>query len=104
MNIVCTIFAKTLAIVCTLCYNEFRKKKGWCGVVNQQQKWSVIHESDDDNGNPTLRAIKAEERKFFWIELNHKGSYAVINHDAKTVLKECKSLASAKRRVTMYLL
>lgn len=72
--------------------------------MKQKHEWTVVHESDDDNGNPTLWAIEAEERKFFWIELNSKGIYAVIDHDAQTLLKECKSLSSAKRWAAIHLL
>lgn len=46
---------------------------------------------------------QAGEKKFFWIEVNTKGLYDVINCDAKTVLKTCKSLRSAKRWVTLNL-
>ena len=65
--------------------------------------WNVVHESDDENGNPTLYSLKLKEGKFYWIEETNKG-FDVIDTDARTVLKTCKSLTSAKRWVTENLL
>ena len=70
--------------------------------------WEVVHDADLDDGTPTMWSIKVktEERKeiYYWICLVHDGTYNVELNDGETVLKNCKSLTSAKRWVTMNLL
>lgn len=70
----------------------------------RKREWNIIHECDLDDGTPTEWALKIEDKKFYWIDLLNDGSYDVIDSDAHTVLVNCKSLASAKRWVTMNLL
>lgn len=72
--------------------------------MEQKRIRNIIHESDDENGNPTCWAIQAGRKKFFWIEVNPNGLYDVIDSDAETLLKTCQSLRSAKRWVSMNLL
>ena len=80
-----------------------------------KRKWEIIHDCDTDNGNPTCWALRIDHEKYgkyVWIS-------AVLDYDEETItqynvevipfrdtitLCECKSLASAKRWVTMHLL
>ncbi len=67
-------------------------------------KWEIVHDCDDDDGNPTTYSLKVGERKFYWICLTYDNQYEVIDSDARTVLKTCKSLSSSKRWVSINLL
>lgn len=67
-------------------------------------KWRVVHECDLDDGTPTEWALKVSEGKFYWIDSLADETFDVIDCDAHTVLKNCKSLLSAKRWVTKNLL
>lgn len=67
-------------------------------------QWNVVHECDMDDGTPTEWALKVAENKFIWIDALFNGTFDVIHYDAQKVLKNCKSLSSAKRWVTMNLL
>ena len=69
-----------------------------------KNKWEILHDCDDDNGNPTVYVIKAGENKYYWLELTYNNMVDVIDCDAETVLITCKTLASAKRWVTINLL
>lgn len=44
-----------------------------------KNEWRVVHEMDDENGNPTCWAMQINNRfgKFVWITLNHKNYYDV---------------------------
>lgn len=66
-----------------------------------KSKWEVIHECDDDDGNPTEWALTFPGSVFYWIDLTADGTYDVIDNDCETVLANCKSLASAKRWVAV---
>lgn len=72
-------------------------------------KWEVIHEADDENGEPCMWAKEINHPtygRFCWIE--DDGDYFVIEIEYSKsnfkTLKTCKSLLSAKRWVTMNLI
>ena len=65
------------------------------------KEWHIIHECDTENGTPTQWAKEINNSKYgqyVWIELTYNNTYDVIANDI--VLKNCKSLASAKRWVS----
>lgn len=76
-------------------------------------EWKVVEEGNDKNGKPTiwsmdLRGTELEEDygKFLHITLQPNGKYHLeftTPYD-EHCLKTCKTLASAKRWVTMYIL
>lgn len=70
----------------------------------KKAKWEILHECDDDDGNPTVYALRIGKNKYCWLELQYDGMVDVIDCDGHTVLKTCKTLASAKRWVTINLL
>lgn len=66
-------------------------------------KWEIIHDCDDENGNPTQWALEINHPRYgryCWI--NDIGSYYSIevNYGDFGELAVCKSLASAKRWVS----
>lgn len=69
--------------------------------------WEIVHECDDEQGNPTQWAADVTDskgRRFFWIDIYSDGYFYVI--DSRKVFSEvskCKSLTSAKRSAAMYL-
>ncbi|WP_443713183.1 hypothetical protein [Ruminococcus sp.] len=69
-----------------------------------KNKWEVLHDCDDDNGNPTTYFLKVGENMFYWLVLVDNGMFDVIDCDCYTVLMTCKNLASAKRWVAINLL
>lgn len=69
-----------------------------------KEKWKIVHECDLEDGTPTEWVLKVTDRKFYWIDLMNDDTFNIIDHDARTVLMNCNSLASAKRWVTMNLL
>lgn len=79
-----------------------------------RKQWEIVHECDDDEENPTCWVLEINHEKhgkYVWISLNYTGEYDVevtmyydtLLDDMKTLIS-CKSLASAKRWVTMNLL
>ena len=81
-----------------------------------KNKWEIIHEGDTDSGKPTSWALEINHEiygKYVWITgvLDYDEetivSYDVeVNYNANDfrTLKQCKSLASAKRWVSMNLM
>lgn len=69
-----------------------------------KNKWEVLHDCDDENGNPTVYFLKVGENKYYWLDLYDYGMVDVIDCDCCTVLITCKNLVSAKRWVTINLL
>lgn len=69
-----------------------------------KNKWEVLHDCDDDNGNPTTYSLKVGENKYYWLVLADYGMFDVIDCDNCTVLKTCKNFSSAKRWVSTNLL
>ena len=68
------------------------------------KEWYIIHECDTEEGNPTCWSKEINHPKYgkyVWIDLTYDNTYDVVAND--TVLKNCKSLTSAKRWVTRYL-
>ena len=69
-----------------------------------KNKWEIVHDCDDDQGNPTTYSLKTSDGKYYWICKAEFNTFDVIDHDACTILKNCKNLSSAKRWVTINLL
>lgn len=69
-----------------------------------KRKWNIVHECDLDDETATEWALKVSDSKFYWIDMLSDGTFDVIDCDAHTVLTNCKTLAGAKRWVTMNLL
>ena len=61
------------------------------------KEWHIIHECDTENGTPTQWG-KEINGQYVWIELTYNNTYDVVVND--TVLKNCKTLVSAKRWVS----
>lgn len=74
----------------------------------KKEKWDEVLECRGEDGTPATWALRVskdtEKNRFYWIERLCDGTFDVIDNDAHTVLKNCKSLSSAKRWVKMYLL
>lgn len=70
----------------------------------KKNEWKIVHEMDLEDGTPTEWSLKVADGKFYWIDLLADGTFDVVHWDARTILMNCKSLASAKRWVTMNLL
>ena len=71
-------------------------------------KWKIIHECDDEYGNPTQWCKEINHPKYGkYVWINDMGNYFNVEVDYGVVgfveLVECKSLESAKRWVTRYL-
>lgn len=69
-----------------------------------KREWNIVHDCDLDDGTPTEWSLKVADDKFYWIDEVSDGTFDVIDHDAHTVLMNCKTLVSAKRWVTNNLL
>lgn len=70
-------------------------------------KWNVIHECDDETGNPTQWCAEINHPKYgkyCWISDIGSGFNVEVNYDGFIELVQCKSLVSAKRWVSMNLL
>lgn len=68
------------------------------------KEWHIIHECDAEDGISTQWAKEINHPKYgkyVWIELTYDNTYDVVANDM--VLKNCKSLTSAKRWVSMNL-
>lgn len=65
-------------------------------------RWSVVHDADDDKGNPTIWSASINGR-FWWICLNHEGRFTceIKRGEDYSCLAVCKSLSSAKRWVNI---
>ena len=69
-----------------------------------KREWNIVHDCDLEDGTPTEWSLRVSDGKFYWIAEGEGGTFDVIDHDAHTVLINCKTLARAKRWVTMNLL
>ena len=80
-----------------------------------KRKWEIVPEGDTDNGEPTCWALEINHEaygKYVWINGLLDDDDKIIQYDIEVIpsrgesiiLAECKSLASAKRWVTMNLL
>lgn len=66
--------------------------------------WKAVHDCDGENGEPTCWSKEINHEKygrFAWIEENEEGKFEVSVD--KGVLADCRSLASAKRWVSINL-
>lgn len=69
-------------------------------------KWNIIHEGDDENGNPTVWVAEINHPKYgkyCWINDMGTGYFNVEVGWGFQELVQCKSLTSAKRWVARYL-
>ena len=70
-------------------------------------KWEVVHECDDENGNPTQWASEINHPrygKYCWISNAGKYFSVEVDYEGFEELARCKSLASAKRWVSTQLM
>lgn len=73
-------------------------------------EWEIVHDADDEEGNPTMWVAVINHPlygKYVWISEYPDGDYHVevdVGGDDMTTKKICKSLAAAKRWVTMNML
>lgn len=80
--------------------------------MSKKLTWEIIHECDDDDGNPTQWCAEINHPKYgkyCWInnigsEVDGKDFSVEVDYGDFVELVKCKSLASAKRWVTMYLM
>lgn len=62
-------------------------------------KWEVVHECDDENGNPTQWASKINHPrygKYCWISVVGERFSVEVDCEGFKELAKCRSLASAK--------
>lgn len=73
-----------------------------------KRKWEIIHDADDDDGNPTNWALEINHYKYgkyVWICKYDENEFKIeVNYGDFIDLVTCKSLTSAKRWVAMNLL
>lgn len=72
-----------------------------------KKQWKIVHECDDDNGNPTQWSLEINHSKYgkyCWITDMEDYFSVEVDHGEFIELKQCKSLISAKRWVSMNLL
>lgn len=70
-------------------------------------KWEVVHECDDENGNPTQWASEINHPrygKYCWISDTGECFIVEVYDGEFEELARCKSLASAKRWVSTQLM
>ncbi len=73
-----------------------------------KDEWEIVHDCDEDNGDPTSWSMEINHSKYgkyVWISQIRDTAYdvEVIPEQELKVLATCKSLASAKRWVSMNL-
>ena len=76
--------------------------------MGMKNKWEIVYEGDDEEGNPTCWALEINHSlygKYVWINKYDDRDYVVevIPRKETNELIHCKSLASAKRWVSMNL-
>ena len=73
--------------------------------MRKRLMWEIVHESDDEDGTPTLWATKVrEDAKFVWIDLTADRTYGATHRSSGSdYLHTSKSLAGAKRWVSEHL-
>lgn len=67
-------------------------------------KWEIVYDCDLDDGTHTEWVLQVAKGVYYWIDSLADGTYDVIGFDGHSVLKNCKSMTSAKRWVSMYIL
>lgn len=68
--------------------------------------WKIVHDADDENGNPTCWTREVNHPKygrFVWISETDTGYDITVYKNSFIVLKNCMSLPSAKRWVSINL-
>lgn len=76
----------------------------------QRREWEIIHDCDDEDGNPTCWVTEINSSKYgkyLWISHNGENQFDVevdkgniaMDGTSLLVLATCKSLTSAKRWV-----
>lgn len=71
---------------------------------DEKRQWSVVHDCDGEDGTPSVWSLKIADNQFYWIDATPDNTFNVIDTDSETILKNCRSLRSAKRWVAVYLL
>ena len=71
---------------------------------DEKRQWNVVHDCDGEDGTPSVWSLKIGDNQYYWIDETPDNTFNVIDTDGKTVLKNCRSLRSAKRWVAVYLL
>lgn len=71
---------------------------------DEKRQWNVVHDCDGEDGTPSVWSLKIADKQYYWIDAAPDNTFNVIDTDGKTVLKNCRSLRSAKRWVAVYLL
>ena len=69
-------------------------------------KWEIVHDCDDENGNPTCWATEinhSQHGKYVWINAIDSEFAVEVDNNGFNELMRCKSLVSAKRWVSMNL-
>lgn len=70
-------------------------------------QWEIIHECDDEEGNPAQWCAEINHPKYgkyCWINDMADHFTVEVDYDGFVELARCKSLTSAKRWVATYLL
>lgn len=68
-------------------------------------KWNIVHECDDDNGEPTQWACKLEDGQFVWTDKIGERAYGITNKaSGDNYLYVAGSLQGAKRWVNKNLI
>lgn len=82
---------------------SFKRSKTKSKMVIEKLDWQVVHDADDDDGNPTMWSAKidsSEYGKYMWIEKSYENGYDIVvnpDGDDYVVLKSSKSLGWAKK-------
>ncbi len=68
-----------------------------------KNKWTIVHDCDDDNGNPTCWSLEINHPqygRYVWIAETETGYDVQIERSSIETIANCKTLSSAKRWVT----
>ena len=70
-----------------------------------KREWEIIHDSDDEEGNPTCWFTSIDNKKYgkrCWISDNGEGFDIEVDFNTKVIITimTCKTLTSAKRWVS----
>ena len=74
-------------------------------IIRESLEWEIVHDSDDDDGNPTVWAAEVNSDKYgkyIWIEKSYERGYDVVyctRSDNWYVLDSFGSLGRAKKYV-----
>lgn len=66
-----------------------------------KNKWEIVHEDDDENGNPSIWSLEINHEKYgrwCWISAEGKVFVVSVKRGSDMIeLMACKTLTSAKR-------